>query len=332
MQLFDKQLIIQRTTYLMSNKEKKYMQAITIQSVSKKFPTGKLAVDHVTINIEEGEIFGFLGPNGAGKTTSIKLFTGLLQPTTGSCSIYGIDATLHPDQVHQISGVVTEHSQMYDHLSGLDNLVFYATLFGASKEDGEKQALELLAKLELSDAKNQKLGTYSTGMRQRLSLARALIHHPKVLFLDEPTSGLDPESIVSVNQMIQDLAKQNDVTIFLCTHQLRYAQELCTSYGLIDGGRLFAVGDLETLRNQVQNGLSVLIQTNKMPMDIDATYVGDMNYQCSVASKDEIPAMIKKIVDQGGNIYEVNIQELSLEEIYFSLLKKDRQERGVHHG
>lgn len=307
------------------------MHAITIQEVSKEFSTGKKAVDNVTINIEEGEIFGFLGPNGAGKTTSVKLFTGLLQPTTGSCQVYGIDATLHPDQVHQIAGVVTEHSQMYDHLSGLDNLIFYATLFGASREDGEKQALNLLSKLELSDAKHQKLGTYSTGMRQRLSLARALIHHPKVLFLDEPTSGLDPESILSVNTMIKDLAKQNDVTIFLCTHQLRYAQELCTSYGLIDEGRLFAMGNLKTLRNQVQKGFNVLIHTDKMPIDVDATRMGDRVYQCNVVSKDEIPAIIKKIVDQGGNIFEVNVQALSLEEIYFSLLKKDRKERRAHH-
>lgn len=307
------------------------MQAITIQAVSKKFSTGKKAVENITIAIEEGEIFGFLGPNGAGKTTSIKLFTGLLQPTTGSCHVYGIDATLHPDQVHQIAGVVTEHSQMYDHLSGFDNLIFYATLFGASKEEAEKHALELLSKLELSDARHQKLGTYSTGMRQRLSLARAIIHHPKVLFLDEPTSGLDPESILSVNTMIKDLAKQNDVTIFLCTHQLRYAQELCTSYGLIDEGRLFAVGNLETLRNQVQKGYNILIQTDKMPIDIASTRVGDMGYQCNVTSKDDIPIIIKKIVDQGGNIYEVNIQDLSLEEIYFSLLKKDRQERRISH-
>lgn len=307
------------------------MQAITIQAVSKKFPTGKKAVDNLSITIEEGEIFGFLGPNGAGKTTSVKLFTGLLQPTTGSCHVYDIDATLHPDQVHQIAGVVTEHSQMYDYMSGLDNLIFYATLFGESKGNAKKHALDLLSKLGLSDARNQKLGTYSTGMRQRLSLARALIHHPKVLFLDEPTSGLDPESILSVNTMIKDLAKQNDVTIVLCTHQLRYAQELCTSYGLIDEGRLFALGNLETLRNQVQKGFNVLIYTDKMPTDIAATRAGEMEYRCNVTSKDEIPAIIKKIVEQGGNIYEVNIQDLSLEEIYFSLLTKDRQERGIYH-
>jgi ABC-2 type transport system ATP-binding protein len=308
------------------------MNAITIKNLSKTYPTGKEAVKDVSFDIREGEIFGFLGPNGAGKTTAVKLLTGLLAPTTGSCEVYNIDSTLHADQVHKISGVVTEHSQMYDHMSGLQNLVFYSTLFGATKSEGEKHAIELLTQLELLDAKDQKLATYSTGMRQRLSLARAMIHNPKVLFLDEPTSGLDPESILSVNNMIKDLAKRNGVTIFLCTHQLRYAQELCTSYGLIDEGSMFATGTLDKLRDQVYSGIIVNIKTDYMPASIDARKDDDMSYTFNAESEEVIPAIIKEIVNHGGNIYHVSIRELTLEEIYFALLETDRKERGENHG
>ena len=307
------------------------MNAITIQNLSKTYPTGKKAVKDISFSIKEGTIFGFLGPNGAGKTTAVKLLTGLLTPTSGSCEVYNIDSTQHPEQVHKISGVVTEHSQMYDHMSGLQNLVFYSTLFGATKSEGENQALELLTRLNLMDAKNQKLATYSTGMRQRLSLARAMIHNPKVLFLDEPTSGLDPESIVSVNNMIKELAKNHGVTIFLCTHQLRYAQELCTSYGLIDEGTMFASGSLEKLRNQVYSGIIVNIKTDYIPSSIDANKIDDLNYTFHAESEEVVPAIIKEIVSHGGNIFHVSIRELTLEEIYFALLEADRKQRGENY-
>lgn len=300
------------------------MQAIKMKNLSKTFDTGKTAVNNINFEIKEGEVFGFLGPNGAGKTTTVKLLTGLLTPSTGGCEVCGIDATKEPDKVHKISGMVTEHSQMYDHMSGLENLLFYSALFGEEKDKGKKRALQLLKQLELDDAKDQKLATYSTGMRQRLSLARAMIHHPKVLFLDEPTSGLDPESIISVNNMIKDLAKDEDVTIFLCTHQLRYAQELCTMYGLIDDGEMFASGSLDTLRQQVFKGIHIHIKTDYMPSDISATQVDSMIYSLQIESEKQIPDMVRTIVEHGGNIYEIAIHELSLEEIYFSLLKKER--------
>ena len=144
--------------------------------------------------------------------------------------------------MHMLCGVVTEHAQMYNHLTGMQNLVFYGTLFGMSAEKSRSRATALLEQLSLLESAGQKLGTYSTGMRQRLSLARAMMHSPKLLFLDEPTAGLDPQSTHEVNHLIQGLAETQGTTVFLCTHQLRYAQEICTSYGLIDGGRMLAVG------------------------------------------------------------------------------------------
>lgn len=159
-------------------------------------------------------MFGFLGPNGAGKTTTVKLLNGILSPSEGICQIFGLNPAEEPERVHALSGVVTEHAQMYDNLTGMQNLIFYASVFGISIREAQKRAVFLLKRLKLEEASNQKLSTYSTGMRQRLSLARALIHRPKVLFLDEPTSGLDPESAQSVNQLIQELAKREEPQFF----------------------------------------------------------------------------------------------------------------------
>jgi ABC-2 type transport system ATP-binding protein len=217
---------------------------------------------------------------------------------------------------------------MYDTLTGLQNLVFYGRLYGASATESESRALALLDRLELTEAKDRKLGDYSTGMRQRLSLARAMIHRPKILFLDEPTSGLDPESVQSVNNMIKSLAENEGATVFLCTHQLRYAQEICSSYGLIDNGSLLATGSIEDLRSLVFSGITVSIEADRFPQAIPSVKTGENRYEISVESESDIPALVKRIVDEGCNIYHVSSQKLSLEEIYFALLEK-RKERGT---
>ena len=298
------------------------MKAVTTDNLSKTYTGDKLAVDNICISLEQGEVFGFLGPNGSGKTTTVKLLNGMLSPTGGSCGVFGVDPSVDPERIHQFSGVVTEHAQMYDNLTGLQNLVFFGSLFGMDAAEGGKRALDLLERLELTDAKDRKLAAYSTGMRQRLSLARAMIHKPKILFLDEPTSGLDPESVLSVNGMIKSLAENDGATIFLCTHQLRYAQEICSSYGLIDKGVLLAAGSIEKLRSLVFAGMTVSIETDRFPDDIHSTKTGERCYEINVQSEDEIPVVVKRIVDGGGSVYHVSSRRMSLEEIYFSLLEK----------
>jgi len=301
------------------------MKAIVSENLSKTYASSGKALDQVSFNLDKGEVFGFLGPNGAGKTTMVKLLNGMLTPNSGLCRVCGIDPTAEPERMHRIAGVVTEHAQMYDHFTGYENLVFYGTLFGLSKYDSQNSAKSLLDKLDLNMAADKKLAAYSTGMRQRLSLARAMIHQPEILFLDEPTSGLDPESVQSVNQMIKQLAEAAGTTVFLCTHQLRYAQEICSSYGLIDKGVMLAQGNIGQLRNMVFPGMTVRITADKVPMDIDFHKKGEQDYIITVASEEDIPPLIRHIVDQGGNIYQVSSWRMSLEDIYFALLERRRE-------
>lgn len=303
------------------------MKAVVIENLSKIFPGGKKAVNHVNLALEQGEVFGFLGPNGAGKTTTVKILNGMLAPSEGNCRVFQIDPEKNPDKAHDISGVVTEHAQMYDTMTGIQNLIFYGSVFGINRVEIGKRAEDLLEKLGLMDAKNQKLSAYSTGMRQRLSLARALIHQPKVLFLDEPTSGLDPESAKNVNQMIHGLAKDENVTIFLCTHQLRYAQEICTRYGLIDEGELLAAGTLEELRSQVLSGMTVRIKASKVAGELPYRKVGEQEFETDVQSEEEIPHIVSRIVDSGGSIYHVSAKRPSLEDIYFALTAGRKEAR-----
>ncbi|MCL2229979.1 MAG: ABC transporter ATP-binding protein [Treponema sp.] len=297
------------------------MNVVTAENLTKIYPSGKKALNGVNLSIEQGEIFGFLGPNGAGKTTAVKLLNGMLTPTEGTCSIHDIDPAVSPEKVHAICGVVTEHAQMYNNLTGLENLLFFGSIFGIGETETKRRAFEILEHIDLLDARNQKLGEYSTGMRQRLSLARAMLHNPKVLFLDEPTSGLDPESAQSVNNLIKSLSQETGTTVFLCTHQLRYAQEICTKYGLISEGSLIATGELKELNSLVFSGVTALIKADNYPPDLKIHPHGEY-MSVNVSSYEEIPFLVRRIVDYGGNVFHVEERKPSLEEIYFALIEK----------
>lgn len=290
------------------------MEAVVLDNLSKTYPGGKRAVQSVSLSLAPGEVFGFLGPNGAGKTSTVKMLNGILKPTEGGCRVFGYDPGKEPEKVHMISGIVTEHARMYDAMSGQDNLIFYAEVFGISGEEGKRRARELLEQMELTEAAERKLSAYSTGMRQRLSLARALLHHPRVLFLDEPTSGLDPESAQNVNRMIRSLAEKEGIAVFLCTHQLRYAQEICTRYGLIEEGRLLAEGTLEELRGKAFTESRVRIRTGQETMRL------------SIRSEKDIPGIVKQMVESGKDVYAVEEEVPTLEEIYFALTEGGKKQ------
>lgn len=302
------------------------METVAIQKLSKTYPGGKEALKQLSMSLSTGEVFGFLGPNGAGKTTTVKLLTGVLSPSGGLCEIMGVNPNIQPEKVHLLSGIVTEHAQMYDNLTGIENLMFCATAFGLKQKEGKQRGESLLKELELTEAKDRKLATYSTGMRQRLSLARALLHRPKVLFLDEPTSGLDPESAQNVNQIIHNLACKEGITVFLCTHQLRYAQEICTRYGMIDQGTLLASGTIDELRARVFTSKSLRICASAVPDKLNFVKCGANEFETQIQDKKEIPDLIRKIVDAGEDIYSVNLAEPSLEDIYFALTAGRKEE------
>lgn len=295
------------------------MQAIITEELGKTYPGGKEALRGLNLALKEGEVFGFLGPNGAGKTTAVKLLTGLLAPTRGKSCVLGLDPAAQPEGVHAISGVVTEHAQMYDHLNGLQNLCFYGEVFGLGREESRVRAKELIGRMQLEEAGNRKLGEYSTGMRQRLSLARALMHRPRVLFLDEPTSGLDPESTLHVNRMIRSLARDEGVTVFLCTHQLRYAQEICSRYGLLAAGRLLITGSLSELKARVLPGTKVRIRSSRAPEGDGVKRLEEGLYEVSLQREREIPALVRRLVLAGADVCQVLTQEPTLEDIYFAL-------------
>jgi len=218
------------------------MKAINVQDLTRDY-NGLRAVDGINFAVEQGEIFGFLGPNGAGKTTTIKMLTGQLRPTSGEAQVMGCDVVEEREQLKPQIGVVFDSQNIYERSSGRDNLRFYARLYRIKKARVE----EVLAQVGLTDRARDKVKTYSNGMKQRLVIARALLHKPKVLFLDEPTRGLDPNVARDVRAIVTELANQG-MTVFLTTHYMEEADQLSDRVAIIDQGRFVALDTPENLK------------------------------------------------------------------------------------
>jgi ABC-2 type transport system ATP-binding protein len=300
------------------------MNAIYAADLSKTYDGKSYALSNLSLNIPHGGVCGFLGPNGAGKTTTVKLLTGLLTPSGGECEVMGISPVREPERVHAVCGVLTETAKMYGQMTGMENLVFFAQACGIATEPAKQRASDLLKKLDIWDARDKKASAYSTGMAQRLSLARALINNPQVLFLDEPTSGLDPESAQAVNELITELAKKEGTTVFLCTHQLRYAQDICDQYGLIDQGRLLAFGDFDTLSTNI--GCKIKAGIRLKPDDsIDCFKKENDWWQTEIQEEEEMPQLLKRLMGQGHDIYEAKLVKPTLKDVYFGYLDREQE-------
>jgi ABC-2 type transport system ATP-binding protein len=218
------------------------MSAIAAENLTRTY-NGTTAVDGISFNVDQGEIFGFLGPNGAGKTTTIRMLTGQTRPTSGFAQVAGHDVVTEPQSLKRHIGVVFEHQNLYERLSARDNLAFWARLYGVpfSRIDA------VLDWVQLTDRAKDKVEKYSNGMKQRLLIARALLHEPRVLFLDEPTRGLDPNIAQTIRNVISELGKRG-TTVFLTTHYMEEADQLCDRVAIVDKGRILALDTSDKLK------------------------------------------------------------------------------------
>jgi ABC-2 type transport system ATP-binding protein len=219
------------------------LPAIEVANVARSFDSLR-ALDGISFAVLPGEIFGFLGPNGAGKTTMIRILTGQLRPTSGTARVAGCNVVSERQALKPLIGVVFETQNLYQRLSALDNLNFTARLYGVPRARVD----ELLQAVHLQERAKDRLKTYSNGMKQRLLIARALLHWPKVLFLDEPTRGLDPNMARQIRAIVSDLAKQG-ITIFLTTHYMEEADQLCNRVAILDRGKIVAMDTPEKLKH-----------------------------------------------------------------------------------
>jgi len=231
--------------------------AIEVKNLTKYY--GRLlAVDHISFQVEEGELFGFLGPNGAGKTTTQRILTGVIEANDGNAEIMGYDIRKEAFHAKSIMGIVPELANPYIDLSTWNNLMLMGQLYGVSREKRSKKATLLLKMFELYERRNQKVKTFSKGMKQRLLLSMALISEPRILFLDEPTTGLDVQSARFIRNLIGELNGEG-VTVFLTTHNLEEANQLCHRIAIIDHGKIATIDSPQNLRQTFQRMQSVEI-------------------------------------------------------------------------
>jgi len=221
-------------------------EMIVVKNLVKKFKD-LTAVDNISFNVKEGEIFAFLGPNGAGKTTTIKMLTTLLHPTAGSIKVNSFDVMHNQDKVRASFGIVFQDPSIDDELTAYENMEFHGVLYSVPKDVRRKRIDELLEIVELSDRKNNLVKEFSGGMKRRLEIARGMLHHPKIIFLDEPTQGLDPQTRNKMWDYVKKLNKKEKITVFFTTHYMEEAQKVAQRISVIDQGKIIKTGTVESL-------------------------------------------------------------------------------------
>ncbi|MDP9488857.1 MAG: ATP-binding cassette domain-containing protein [Thermoproteota archaeon] len=243
---------------------------ITVKNLVKKYADFK-ALDGLSFEVNENEIFGLLGPNGAGKTTLIHILATLLKPTEGGAIVNGFDVLHNATKVRQSIGVVFQAPSSDDILTGYENLKVHALLYGIPRKLREKRISEVLELVGLEDRKNDQVKKYSGGMRRRLEIARGLLHHPKVFFLDEPTLGLDPKSRETMWKYIKKMVREEKVTIILTTHYMEEADMLCDRIGFITNGKIIALDSPSKLKQEIGGDIVKITFKDRIPLDKDFT-------------------------------------------------------------
>jgi ABC-2 type transport system ATP-binding protein len=294
------------------------------------------AVDGLSFDVIRGEVFGLLGHNGAGKTTTIRLLNGVLTPSAGSARVLGLDPVTEGAALRRRTGVLTENPSLDERLTARENLRVYAELYGVPQESVEARIDELLARFELSERAEERVGGYSKGMKQRMALSRALLHRPELVFLDEPTAGLDPVAAREVRELITHLSTREGRTVILCTHNLVEAQRLCDRVAVLEHGQLLALGTPSELGRRMsdRHRLDVEVAPESVQLALDTLRampgIAEIAAQHSVVSfagadRERIPDVVASLAGAGCRIYQVTPQEPSLEDVYFAL--HDERER-----
>jgi ABC-2 type transport system ATP-binding protein len=299
---------------------------INTERLTKQF-SATLAVDNLSLHVQEGEVFGFLGPNGAGKTTTVRMLTALIKPTKGSATVNGFALGKDNKAIRQIVGILTENPGMYDNLSAEYNLQIYANLYDVKDVNGQVE--KYLRMLGLWERRQDEAGAFSKGMKQKLAIARALLHEPRVLFLDEPTAALDPEAAHMVREFIEALRHEGR-TIFLTTHNLDEADRLCDRIGVFKS-RLLVVDSPENLRTQLF-GRKVVFHLRQadptmeslvgaLPFVREAKVVDNKLLVSLEDPEKNNPDIVRTLVGAGADIQFVGELRRSLEDVYLQLIK-----------
>lgn len=298
---------------------------IEVRSISKQFMEHQ-ALRDVSFTIEPGSVTGLIGPNGSGKTTLIRIMNGVLGATSGSVTINGLDPSTHAEKVLAMCGTLTEQSGLYENMSGRDNLVFFADAFGVQQHS--KRIDGLVELFELQEYQHRKVGTYSTGMKKRLGLARVLLHRPSILFLDEPTNGLDPDGIQMVLRIIRRMNREENMTILVSSHVLSQLSAVCDRYIFMEKGRKVEEGSEQEIihryltapRLEVE---AVLADGWGAAAEFNPEIVSADKAIFQLQSREEIPTLLRHLTTN-GQVYQARLIGSDLESIYFAI-------REAHH-
>jgi ABC-2 type transport system ATP-binding protein len=305
--------------------------AIQTDKLTREFD-GLRAVEELTLRVPAGSVFGFLGPNGAGKTTTLRLLLGLLEPSSGSAKVLGYDIRSGGNRIRERAGALLEHPGLYERLTAQDNLEFYGRVYRLSSVERRQRSEELLSSFGLWERRGEPIAGWSRGMKQKLAVARVLLHRPSLIFLDEPTAGLDPVAASALRGELAGLAQREGVTVFLTTHNLAEAESLCQQVAVIRRGCLVAVGTPAELRAQV-SGPELVVRGRGFTPELIRRLAGrpevagvtrvNGQLRISLHRSGEVASLVRWIVGQGPELEEVRNDFASLEEVFFRLVEED---------
>jgi ABC-2 type transport system ATP-binding protein len=304
---------------------------IEVKNLSKVF--GKFtAVDGISFNVKKGEIFGLLGPNGAGKSTTLRMLSTLARPTGGTATIGGYDIVKDDTEVRKLIGIVSEKMILYNRLTAKENLWFFGSLFNIPKDVLSKRIDELLGLVQLTKFKNAQVGTFSTGMRQRMNVVRALLNTPKVLFLDEPTLGLDPQSSVEIREFVKKLNRENGTTVIVTTHMMVDADLMCDRIAIVDHGKIVALDTSANLKKQIAGADTAIIKleitnlSSELMETIQALKCADSvtredstHLKILVHGEQAFDSIIDAIRAKGGKINSMENLQPTLEDVFLHI-------------